>query len=99
MDLSLLSLLLLFFSSANAEHAVLPGELLIDPPTLHCLGFRWYVDGDQNGNATCSIKFRRKGDEEWRAGLPFLRVNREIVDRDYEAYTCDNLLAGSLFGL
>ena len=96
---SLLSLLLIFSSSGTAENAVRPGELLVDPPTLHCLGFRWYVDGDQNGNAACSIEFRRKGDDGWRAGLELLRVNRETVNRDYESHTCDNLLAGSLFGL
>ena len=30
---------------------VLPGEFLIDPPTLQNLGFEWFIEGDANRNA------------------------------------------------
>lgn len=85
--------------SVAAEDALAPSEFMIDPPTLHALGFRWYVNGDDNGNATARLTYRKKGTEEWREALPLLRVNREVVDRDHGRYRCDNLFAGSLMNL
>ena len=96
-------LLLLFAGRASvcpAADATVPGELKSDPPTLRCLGFRWYIEGDDNGNGRASMAYRSKGAAEWREALPLLRVNREVVDRAGKGkYTCDNLFAGSVFGL
>ena len=36
---------------AIADNAVRAGDVMVDPPTLYCLGFRWMVSGDENGNA------------------------------------------------
>ena len=35
--------------------AVKAGELIIEPPTLNCLGFEWYIDGDDNRNAVVEV--------------------------------------------
>lgn len=75
------------------------GRLLVDPPTLENLGFRWHVEGDNNRNAKVEVAFRRKGDVEWKDALPMLRVHYEIVNQDYGPYRVENLFAGSVLFL
>ncbi len=74
-------------------------RFLIDPPTLENLGFRWYVSGDSNRNATVTVAFREKGDSEWTHALPMLRIYHEIVNQDYGPYRVGNLFAGSVLFL
>lgn len=74
-------------------------EFMIDPPTLRCLGFRWYIYGDDNGDATVNVRYRRTGDTPWEKALPMLRVNREVANWDFHPYACENLFAGSIFNL
>ncbi|MFC1607803.1 hypothetical protein ACFL47_07515 [Candidatus Latescibacterota bacterium] len=74
-------------------------QFMIDPPTLHCLGFRWYIRGDDNGNATGELTYRKRGESSWKQALPMLRVNREVANYDFQPYACDNLFAGSIFNL
>lgn len=40
-------------------NAVAGGELFIEPPTLINLGFEWFVEGDDNRNATVAVSYRR----------------------------------------
>jgi len=81
-----------FPESAN-RNDIVPGRFFVDPPTLENLGFRWYVDGDKNRNATVEVAYRVKGDEEWREAQPMLRVRHEVVDRGFRT---GNLFAGSV---
>jgi hypothetical protein len=74
-------------------------RFLVDPPTLENLGFRWYVTGDSNRNATVTVAFREPGDSEWREALPMLRIYHEIVNQDYGPYRVGNLFAGSVLFL
>ena len=74
-------------------------EFFVDPPTLHNLGFRWYIYGDDNGDAVGTLQFRQVGKEAWKLALPMRRVNREVTNWDFKPYACENLLAGSIFGL
>ncbi len=76
-----------------------PGRFLIDPPTLENLGFRWYVEGDHNRNATVAVEFRKAGDSEWSEALPLLRIYHEIVNQNYQPYRVGNLFAGSVLFL
>lgn len=94
----LVSTLLLAWVAAG-EDAVTPGEFLTDPPTLENLGFRWYIEGDDNRNATVDIAYRRKRDGVWRDAHPMLRVNREVANQDYGPYRAGNLFAGSVLFL
>ena len=48
--------------------AVIPGELLIEPPTLINLGFEWFIQGDDNRNASVEVAFRKRGSETLAAG-------------------------------
>ena len=79
--------------------AITPGEFIIDPPTLENLGFRWYIDGDSNRNASVTVQFRKKGENTWRKALPMLRVHHEIANQDYNPFRCGNLFAGSVLFL
>jgi hypothetical protein len=56
-----------------------PGELVIDPPTLQNLGFEWFIDGDENRNASVTVEFRRQGDRDWQEALPLLRIGGERI--------------------
>jgi len=78
---------------------VIPGEFVIDPPTIENLGFRWYIAGDSNRNASVAVRFRKKGSRDWRHALPMLRVHHEIANQDYEPFRCGNLFAGSVMFL
>jgi len=95
----LVAILVASFGAASGADGITAGEFKVDPPTLRCLGFRWYVDGDDNDNAKVEIKYRRQGSEEWGKALPLLRVHGEVADKDHRAYKCDNLFAGSILFL
>ena len=45
----------------NNPNKVKPGKFIIEPPTLICLGFEWYIEGDDNHNATVEVWYRKKG--------------------------------------
>ena len=54
-----LALLTLFVPSSLARppwegNAVKSYKFVVEPPTLISLGFEWYVEGDNNHNATTS---------------------------------------------
>ncbi|MGA0933519.1 MAG: hypothetical protein ACO3R5_00030 [Pseudohongiellaceae bacterium] len=85
----------------NAQDTTTAGELVVEPPTLHALGFEWYIDGDDNRNAAVSLEYRESGAQDWQTGLPLLRIQREEMRRVYNAfdYTAPNMFAGSLFDL
>ncbi|NQT41662.1 MAG: hypothetical protein HQ581_29510 [Planctomycetes bacterium] len=78
---------------------VVPGDFLVDPPTLENLGFRWYIGGDANRNATVGVAYRRAGETKWRESLPMLRVHHEVANQDYEPFRTGNLFAGSVMFL
>ena len=59
--------------------SVVPGELVIDPPTLINLGFEWFIQGDPNRNATVDVAFRKKGETAWKPALPLLRLQGERI--------------------
>src|SRR5258708_3563062 len=82
-----------------SDNATIPGELVIEPPTLRCLGFRWLISGDDNANAAVAVSYRRDGEPTWREALPLLRVNREVTDKSGTPYRAGNLFAGSILNL
>jgi hypothetical protein len=81
-------------------NSVSPTEFLIDPPTLINLGFEWFVQGDENRNATVAVSYRKKGETAWKPALPMLRLKGERV---YQASQVDviapNMFAGSILDL
>ena len=108
----LLSVFLLVFAvlfprAAWCQKNTVAGEFVVDPPTLVSLGFEWRISGDDNRNARVDVTFRKKGEREWRKGLPLLRLQHESVTggipRDggqhYFTYVAPNMFAGSLLDL
>jgi hypothetical protein len=82
---------------------VKPGKFVIEPPTLTCLGFEWYVEGDDNHNATVEVFYRKMGNRDWQKALPLLRIqNEESIFEFFNNridYITPNLFAGSIFDL
>ncbi|HCO94500.1 MAG TPA: hypothetical protein DIU00_11205, partial [Phycisphaerales bacterium] len=74
-------------------------RFIVDPPTIENLGFRWYIEGDSNRNASVDVAFRKKGHSQWNRGLPMLRVHHEISNQRYGPYRTGNLFAGSVLFL
>ena len=102
-----LSLAVLFPASCWCQNNTVPGEFLIDPPTLVSLGFAWKIAGDDNRNARVDVTYRRKGDAQWKKALPLLRLQHEQVfggvpregGNHYYSYVAPNMFAGSILNL
>lgn len=82
---------------------VKPGKFIVEPPTLISLGFEWYIEGDDNHNASVEVWYRKKGERSWKDALPLLRIQEE--ESIYEFfnnsidYIAPNMFAGSIFDL
>src|SRR3954467_15150192 len=66
-------------TAAAAGGAVAAGEFLVDPPTLINLGFEWFIQGDDNRNASVEVSYRKQGAAGWTAALPMLRLQGERI--------------------
>ena len=60
------------FGMQSGNNAVVPGEFIVEPPTLINLGFEWKIQGDDNRNATVAVQYRKRGQTEWKEALPLL---------------------------
>ena len=45
----------------RAANGVTPGQFVVEPATLICLGFEWDISGDDNRNATVEVSYRAVG--------------------------------------
>jgi hypothetical protein len=89
-------------SAARAANdlKVKPGEFVVEPPTLINLGFEWFVEGDDNRNASVEVTYRRVGDAQWRRALPLLRLQGERVLNNVRFdVIAPNMFAGSILDL
>lgn len=78
-----LCLLLLPASPAEAQNAIQTGAVVVDPPTICCLGFVVPIlSGDRNYNAQAQIAYRQQGTTAWQAGLPLMRVRPEMTSTE-----------------
>lgn len=75
-----------------------PDSIPNDESSLHCIGLRWLIRGDANGNATASVAFRRAGAGQWLPAMPLRRVESEALE-DRKPPAGVTILAGSIFGL
>jgi hypothetical protein len=71
-------LVLLFLASgAHASNQSKPlADPVLEPPTLHCLGTYWIVQGDDNKNAHLEVAYRPAGSQLWRRGMDLFRVEK-----------------------
>ena len=91
--------LLAGFKVGPQTDEIVPKRFIIDPPTIENLGFRWYIEGDKNRNASVTVAFRKKGQTQWKNALPMLRVHHEVSNQKYGPYRTGNLFAGSVLFL
>ncbi len=98
MRISLLFLLPVLLTAADA---VVPGEFVVERPTLICLGFEWTISGDDNRNSSVDLQYRKVGENEWKQGMPLLRMGDEKVFRTDLGldYTVPHGFAGSILDL
>ncbi len=82
---------------ARAANGVTPGQFVIEPATLICLGFEWDITGDDNRNATVEVSYRVAGQTAWNVGMPLLRMGGERIMR--APYTVPDRFAGSILDL
>ena len=79
---------------------VIPGELLIEPPTLLNLGFEWFIQGDTNRNAVVEVSYRKTGGTSWKSALPLLRLQGERIYAESRVdVIAPNMFAGSILDL
>jgi len=85
----------------EAYNAVSPGKLVVERPTLICLGFEWPVSGDDNRNSSVDVNYRKTGETAWKQGMPLLRMGGEKVLRKELGvdYTVPEMFAGSILDL
>jgi len=86
-------------ATLSAADKTTPKDFITEPPTLISLGFEWYVDGDDNRNATVAVSYRKQGETMWKAGPPLLRIGHERINENALQYVTPNGFAGSLFEL
>lgn len=70
------SVTLAWLSRLPGANAVTPGRFVVEPPTLICLEFEWYIAGDENRNASVEVSYRKTGENGWQEALPLLRMAR-----------------------
>jgi len=79
---------------------VTAGEFIVDPPTLINLGFEWFIQGDDNRNASVEVSYRRQGTTEWKPGMPLLRLQGERIKQGEQLdVVAPNMFAGSILDL
>ena len=85
-----------------ASNEIVPGELVVEPPTLIYLGFEWAIaSGDDNRNSSVELSYRKSGERDWKTALPLLRLGGERVFEEYVYldYTVPQMFAGSVLDL
>jgi hypothetical protein len=88
--------MLVVATCAVAQDDVTGGAIVVEPTYQH-LGVLWRIAGDDDLDASCSLRFRRQGDAAWRPGLGLVRTHPGITGEG-GAFP-DNRFAGSVFFL
>lgn len=88
-------------STSLAADSVAPGELIVEPSTLICLGFEWPIEGDDNRDARVRVRYRETGAVAWQEAMPLLRLGGERISRPevHVDYTVPHMFAGSILDL
>jgi hypothetical protein len=93
-----LAFLLLTFA-LHAADSTTPSEVITPFPTITNLAVEWRIEGDDNFNASCELKYRKKGENAWLEGMPLQRVPAGKSQKTSPIFTWTNRLSGSVFDL
>jgi len=77
------------------------GDFYVEPSTLHCLGFQWNIEGDENRNGRVMVQYRQAGQPDWKLAMDLLRLRRERIahsNKDWQ-WQCGNMYSGSILFL
>jgi hypothetical protein len=86
-----------FKSTPAGPNGSIPGEIMPDPGTLHCVSVRWPVKGDENKNAVIGVEYRKAGEKKWRPAMPLFRCETAaLVEKPPEGCW---MFAGSVLNL
>ncbi|MEZ0263462.1 MAG: hypothetical protein ACAI43_01950, partial [Phycisphaerae bacterium] len=90
-------------ASFGATAATTPGELTVQPATIHCAGFVWDITGDADRDCTVKVAYRKTAaapnSSPWTEGPPFIRCESwPSADPKYP-FEIGQRLAGSIFHL
>ena len=97
MTLSSLVVCAAFADALHAEEIPANG-VSFDPPTLHCIGVRWFVKEAEHPEAAVTVDYRKKGEAEWRRAMPLRRVETAAL-QERKPPEGTSLYAGSIFDL
>ena len=88
--------LVMVTSPVGAANGVTPGQFVIEPATLICLGFEWDITGDDNRNATVEVRYRVSGQTAWIDGMPLnqlMHVSHSRIGPQRQSYSPSRKLA------
>jgi hypothetical protein len=85
-------------AAAAATNRLTVNQLVVEPATLHALGFEWYVQGDDNRNAAVAVSYRKRGERDWKEAQPLIRLHHERNKGPGE-FVAPNVFVGSIFDL
>ena len=54
------------------------------------------ITGDDDLDAAVAVQYRQTGSTAWNDSLPMLRLDGDVVNRDYEPFVTGDLFAGSI---
>src|ERR1700704_4574984 len=78
-----------------ADNLLHLGALVLDRPTLTAVGVQLRITGDDNFNASVTVRYRISGSGAWRTALPLFPLPPETV----AVWTASPQFAGSIFDL
>ena len=95
--------------AAQGADGTTVGDFWAEPPTFISMGFEWRIQGDENHNASVEVSYRKKGEQQWRKGMPLVRSQHEYIGPsgperpdfhpDPMDYHVPNMFAGSILDL
>jgi hypothetical protein len=89
----------LFPAVLLGQNATSRGAVSTPYPTITNLAIEWLISGDDNYNASCTVRFRKAGSSAWRDGMPLKRVAAGQSEGTTPIYSWPNKFSGSIFNL
>jgi hypothetical protein len=80
---------------AHADDVLAVSNPTLDMPTVVTLGVQMLITGDDNFNATVTVRYKKSSDTNWNGAMPLYRVHPENVETNPPPAQ----FAGSIFDL
>ncbi len=94
-----LALLLFLPAVASAVNQMTIQSVVTDPPTLLTLGVQVVISGDDDGDGSISVRYRRLGTQSWTDAQDLVRVDTDAPSYPPEPPDQPDQFAGSIFNL